>query len=278
MTSRWPSDDGIGDDIFETLHSGLSVALIATERKRLMTCRLNESLSVVVPQSMERQYDYLPVTDDDGGEIVGLLNAGKLVQSSSCIGHVSDRFWHLSEGDLIGANASILDFIKDADSKPCRLVVSKSEIIGLVTLSDLQRLPVRAALFALITGLERTMAGAISKQYEDENEWCGLLSEGRRKKVWEKVAKSKQDDGFVDTLLFTEFCDKRDILLQFFPSSLGKKKLRCQLEEIEELRHKVAHANDYATTQTEAQRVCAVVCNLLKLRKEISDVATCRAT
>lgn len=277
MTPRWPSDDEIGDDIFETLHSGLAVALIATERKRLMTCSLDESLSVVVQRSKEKQYDHLPVTNDDGGDIVGLLHTRECARYASRTERVKGHFRPLSEGDLIGVNASILDFIKDADSKPCRLIVSESEIMGLVTLSDLQRLPVRAALFALITGLERTMAGAISEQYKDENEWCGLLSEGRRKKVWEKVVKSKQDDGFVNTLLFTEFCDKRDILLHFFPSSLGKEKLRCQLEEIEELRNKVAHANDYATTQTEAQRVCAVVRNLLEIREEIVHLATCRS-
>ena len=276
MTTQWPSDDEIGDDIFETLHSGLTVALIATERRRLVTCRLNESLSAVVPQSKEKQYDYLPVIDDEGSKIVGLLNTGELVQNSSCKGLVGEYSHPLSEGNLIGADASILDFIKDADSNPCRLIVSGSEIIGLVTLSDLQRLPVRVALFALVTGLERTMAGAISKQYADENEWWELLNEGRQKKVREKVAKSKQDNGFVNTLLFTEFCDKRDILLHFFPSSLGKEKLR-HLKEIEKLRDKVAHANDYATTQTEAQRVCAVVRNLLEIRKEIVDIAIRRS-
>ena len=276
MTIQWPSDDEIGDDIFETLHSGLTVALIATERRRLVTCRLNESLSAVVPQSKEKQYDYLPVIDDEGSKIVGLLNTGKLVQNSSCKGLVREYSHPLSEGNLIGADASILDFIKDADSNPCRLIVSESEIIGLVTLSDLQRLPVRVALFALVTGLERTMAGAISKQYADENEWWELLNEGRQKKVREKVAKSKQDNGFVNTLLFTEFCDKRDILLHLFPSSLGKEKLR-HLKEIEKLRDKVAHANDYATTQPEAQRVCAVVRNLLEIREEIVDIATRRS-
>ena len=277
MTTRWPSDDEIGDDIFETLHSGLAVALIATERKRLMTCRPNEFLSAVVRRSAAQQYDYLPVTNDDGGDIVGLLHAQECVQHASGAERVREHFRPLSEGDLIGANASILDFIRDADSKPRRLIVSESEIMGLVTVSDLQRLPVRVALFALVTGLERTMAGAISKQYEDENKWWELLSERRREKVREKVAKSKQDNGFVNTLLFTEFCDKRDVLLHFFPSSLSKTKLRRQLEEIEELRNKVAHANDYATTQTEAQWVCAVVQNLLDLRKEIVDIVTRRS-
>ncbi len=279
MTTQWSSDDEIGDDIFETLHSGLTVALIATERRQLVTCRLNESLSAVVPQSKEKQYDYLPVTDDDGGDIVGLLHTRECVQLASGTERVKSHFRPLSEGDLIGANASILGFIKDVDSKPCRLIVSESEIIGLVTLSDLQRLPVRAALFALITGFERTMAGAIRKKYTVDKDWLRLLGKCRREKINGEVEESKKQDGFVDKLLFTQFCDKVDILTKspFFPSSLSKTKMRHQLKEIEELRNKVAHANDYATTQTKAQRVCSVVRNLLDLRKEIVDIATHRS-
>ena len=277
MTTQWPSDDEIGDDIFETLHSGLVVALIATERKRLMTCRLNESLSVVVPRSTERQYDHLPVTNDDGGDIIGLLHTRECVQYASGTERVGGHFQPLSEGDLIGANASILDFIKEADSRPCRLIVSESEIIGLVTLSDLQRLPVRVALFALITGLERTMAGAIRKKYTADEDWLRLLGQCRQEKINGEVGKSKKQYGYVNRLLFTQFCDKRDILLHFFPSSLSKTKLRRQLEGIEKLRNQVAHASDYAATQTDAQNVCAVVRSLLKLRGEIVHFVTRRS-
>ena len=278
MTTRWPSDDEIGGDIFETLHSGLAVALIATERDRLMTCRPNESLSAVVQRSAKQQYDYLPVLDDEGSKIVGLLNAGELVQNPSCMGLVREHFRPLSEGDLIGANASILDFIKDADSNPCRLIVSESEIIGLVTLSDLQKLPVRSALFALITGFELTMAEAIRKKYATDKDWLWLLCECRRKKINEEVEKSKKQDGFVDKLLFTQFCDKVDILTKSpsFSFSLSNTKLRRQLKDIEKLRNKLAHANEYAATRTDAQNVCAVVRNLLELRKEILDMATRR--
>jgi len=50
--------------------------------------------------------------------------------------------------DDAGADASILDFVWDADTKPCRLVVSGSKIVGLASFHDLQKLPARAAPFA----------------------------------------------------------------------------------------------------------------------------------
>ena len=50
---------------------------------------------------------------------------------------------------------------------PCRLVVSGTGIVGLVTLSDLQKLPVRAVLLALLTGLEISMSEAIEQVFSD---------------------------------------------------------------------------------------------------------------
>ena len=89
----------------------------------------------------------------------------------------------LSEQLLIGADASILDFMMMADRQRCRLVVLESEISGLVSLSDLQRLPVRAALFALITQSEIKMADAIRRECRDPHKefdtWMDRLSVDR---------------------------------------------------------------------------------------------------
>ena len=68
---------------------------------------------------------------------------------------IADYFEPLSEDHLIGADASIIDFVMQAENHPVRLVVSDDEVAGLVSLSDLQHLPVRAAIFTLITSLER---------------------------------------------------------------------------------------------------------------------------
>ncbi|MGO4843671.1 hypothetical protein AB4144_66485, partial [Rhizobiaceae sp. 2RAB30] len=72
-----------------------------------------------------------------------------------------EKYEALREAHLIGADASILSFVKEADTRPFRLLVSERGIVGLVSLSDLQKLPVRAALFGLVTGLEMAMTDAI---------------------------------------------------------------------------------------------------------------------
>lgn len=255
-------------DTFETLHRGLTVGLISTPRDDLKTCSLDDSIADVVMHTTEN-YDYLPVTAEEGGRIVGLFHAVDFTDKSE--GRVREHCRPQSEEHLIGADASILDFIRQADCRPCRLVVSGTGIVGLVTLSDLQKLPVRAALFALVAGLEISMAEAIERSYPAPDDWLRHLSPSRRQKIREEIDKSKDRDGFVDELLFTQFCDKRDILTRLPCLSRRKKSLRDRLKRIEKLRNRLVHANDYAATPEEARNVCDVVRSLLELRQEIES-------
>ena len=253
-------------DTFEILHRGLTVGLISTPRDDLKTCSLDDSIADVILHTTEN-YDYLPVTAEGGGRIVGLFHAVDFTDKSE--GRVREHCRPQSEEHLIGADASILDFVTEADCRPCRLVVSGTGIVGLVTLSDLQKLPVRAALFALVTGLEISMSEAIRRSFRTPCEWLPFLSQGRQEKIQQEIHKSKDGDGFVDDLLFTQFCDKTRILTKLPCFASRKMELRRGLKEIQELRDKLAHANKYATTPDMQRKVCAVVRDLLKLRKEI---------
>lgn len=274
MTGRWANNEAIASrDVFEALHSGLTVKLISTDRNDLMTCDPGEALSDVMERNKE-PYDFLPVlAAGTSGEdrILGLFHAAKFFGATSLDGCVRDNFESLSEDSLIGADTSILAFVKDADEKPCRLVVSGPKIIGLVSLSDLQKLPVRAALFALITGFEITMAEAIKGKFGNSEDWMDCLSNGRQDKIKREIEESRRDDGFVNTLLFTQFCEKADIITKSFQLARSKTKLRGELNEIQKLRDKLAHANEYAATPDHARNVCAVVRVLLALREEIAS-------
>jgi hypothetical protein len=96
----------------------------------------------------------------------------------------SSRFG--TEENLIGADASLLTFIRNADRQMCRLVVSGPEMNGLVSLSDLQQLPVRAALFAMVTHLEITMAQAIRREFNQSEDWMDCLSIERKSNLCKK--------------------------------------------------------------------------------------------
>ena len=70
-------------------------------------------------------------------------------------------------------------------------------IIGLVSLADLQKLPVRAVLFALITGFEIAMMEAIGRTYKSKSDWLNALSPERRNKIEIEKKKSEEVDALV---------------------------------------------------------------------------------
>jgi len=275
MHSNWASHNLVGsDEVFETFHAGLEVNLIATPRKDLKTCSSNEQIADVVRRNTE-PYDYIPVIDDNEVSdrvVKGMFHAANYIKTdvTQIEGRIIDELLPLSEEFIIGGDSSILDFIKDADAKPCRLIVSGTRIAGLVSLSDLQRLPVRAVLFGLITGLEITMMDAIRRAYRNESDWMAALSPGRRAMIEEQKNKSRNVDVYVDTLLFTQFSDKKTLVKNRVLKDKSKKSVEKILSEIETLRNNVAHANDYAKTPDEARKVCKLVRDLLEIRSLIS--------
>jgi hypothetical protein len=166
--------------MLETFHRGLTVDLIVTKRALLETCAADEALASVIERNRSNAFDFLPVTEpasrkpDSCARIVGLIEILPYMHGKEPQGDVREIMRPLSEENLIGADASIIAFVRNADHQRCRLVISGPEISGLVSLSDLQRLPVRAALFAMVTQLEMIMASCIRSEFGNSD---GGLSE-----------------------------------------------------------------------------------------------------
>jgi hypothetical protein len=184
------------------------------------------------------QFDFLPVTEAATGpmKIVGLLEVALYKRSATTDALVGEVMRPLSEENLIGADASILAFVRDADRRKCRLVVSGHEIGGLISLSDLQRLPVRAALFGLVTYFEILMASAIRWEFDGSEGWLEYVSEDRQRGLREKLEKAQAADGLVDPLLFTQFGDKKSILRRSTYLETSRGEFERELDKIQSLR------------------------------------------
>jgi hypothetical protein len=146
----------------------------------------------------------------DNDKIVGVLD----VQAHTNVSDeqlIQNHLDLIREEFLVGADVSILEFVQQADRKPFRLLVTGQGISGLVSLSDVQQLPVRAALFAMITQLEMTLTELI-RAAMTEDDWMQLLSLERREKVHEEMGKARIENNQVDPLLYTQFGDKTRIV------------------------------------------------------------------
>ena len=160
---------------------------------------------------------------------------------------------------LISADDSILSFIETADRSPCRLLLHRKKITGIVTVSDLQQLPVRPILFLLVTHVELLMAESIRASGCAEETWINYLEPKRRDAVEKKWSNLVGSNLGIDKLTATEFCDKREILRNVVKLPVGRKKYEKQVGRIEWLRHSLAHAGEYARNRENAERTIEAV-------------------
>ena len=254
------------------LHLGLTVGQICTERTDLMACSLDEEVAEVMVRN-EPRYDYLPVLEsgqNSSAQIIGLFTAQRQFRDESGnYGIVKDHYQGLSESILIGADATILDYLCSAVQTPCRLVVAGSKIVGIVNLLDIQKLPARAALFAVLTNFEMCLSSVIAKTFPD-NAWMGQLTENRRAQISARIEEA--DTEIVTHLLFTQLSDKTTVISRSKLLGRSRNEWEQTFKPIRKLRDNLMHANDYASTPGEAAEVCEVIATVMALMTELKEI------
>ncbi len=270
MTARWVSPGDTAPDALARVQGSLTVDMIMTPPADLQTCRRDEIAGDVADRNTKK-FSYLPVMD--GKErILGLYEAARWFTKKAPRQAIGDDFQVFSEDIVIGADASIVDFVRRADERPTRLVVSGDQVAGLVSLSDLQQLPVRAALFTLITRLEMTMADRIEQEWDTDNGagWLEALGEDRRRKIEKAIDGARAADGFVSEIAFSQLADKATIMRKNRLIAGSATSLKHDFNAIVELRDYIAHASHYAETPRMARKVCSTVRTILRIQKELS--------
>ena len=268
--AQWANSGGTGLDVLVRVQRSLTVNLIMVPRERLLTCQRDEKVSEVNFRN-EQHYSCLPVIDSESRQILGLYNAERCFDDAAPDKHIGEDFEKFSEEIVIGADASIIDFVKVADKQPTRLVISGNRVAGLVSLSDLQLLPVRAAIFTLLTRLEMTMAQRIEDKFPNPMDWLALLSEGRQNKIKEEIVNAKENDRFVSEIALSQLADKVDIIVKYQLIQGSKKKLREDFKKIKNLRNSIAHASHYAESPEAAFVVCRTIGLTLDFLEKLSE-------
>lgn len=248
------------------VQGSLTVGLIMVERAEFLTCQPDETAQNIKNKN-PLNYSYLPV--EKGNQIIGLYNAERWFAAEAPDTPVDGDFVPLSEEIIIGADSSIFDFLMQADLNPTNLVVSGSRVSGLVSLHDIQQLPVRAALFALITSLEMAMTYAIKTRWPDDAGWMSQLNDERFMKLAETIERSKAADTYVDHITFTQFSDKADLIRRGQILGRSGSSLKRDFKTIRELRDHLAHANSYAQDEAQAKKVCETVRTIYQLKNDL---------
>jgi len=276
-SAAWANGALVGDSVeaLRNIENVFTVGLIATPREAFRTCQAAEQLARVVERYRSELFDFLPVIEASDDQIIGLIELVAFMGQPVGEGDLVSRHMQpLSEKNLIGNDAGILDFIRHADHHRCRLVIEGRRIAGLVTLSDLQRLPVRAVLFTMVTHLEILMAEFIRR---DCPKWLKRLPTEQQRKIRRQVEKSRQEDSFVDELLLTNFSDKATIIQQGGSPLVSTGEFAHDLERVRGLRNALAHADHYAASRRDAIETCEtvrIIDRWIELFARYSDAAT----
>lgn len=265
VTTSWAKRGDVGLDVFDRVQDSLTVDMIMTHRNDLVTCRREDFADAVAAGNKKGRYSFLPVVDEND-QILGLYRAEQWFDEEAPDQPIDECFERLSEDLVIGADASILEFVTTTDERPARLVVSGHRIVGLLHSSDLQQLPVRAALFTLITSLEMAMAERIRTEWPNDGDgWLELLNSNQQTRIRKDIESAISEERLVNRIACTQIFDKADIIREKQMVALSE----SEREKIRKFRDYLTHANYYAETRKEADRLPDVVRMILRIRTHL---------
>jgi hypothetical protein len=261
MNELWAADPLSDGSIaaVEAIENAVTVDLIATFEPQLKCCATTDAIVGLLANHNYAPYDYLPVSSAD--RIVGLLPLGELrTVSTDPTLTAEGAMSPLDQSILIASDSGVLHYIEEAEASPCRLVLRHTQITGIVTIADLQKLAVRPALFVLVTHLELLVAATIRARFQDrsDDDWLELLGD-RRARVEDPWQKLQAGGLEIDRIAATQFADKRQVLVKSGLISCSRSRVEREFGAIENLRDGLAHANNYASTRESALKTIGAV-------------------
>ncbi len=223
------------------LEEGLQVIHITTPAAQLLCCQHDENIETVLARDDLKPFDQIPVKKKE--TIIGLLKKHECPEGAK--GAARKHMLPLGEKTLVSADTPLLDFIQD-DSLD-RIVISGTNIYGLVTRSDLLNLPVSLLGFALTMHAEILMLNIIRSTHISDEIWLPWVPHKVEIQRHYKRLISKRSE--LDKLALTYITDKSEILRKLatkeeFTSYLPDKSFIDQLKEITALRNSSAHTEN----------------------------------
>lgn len=215
------------------LEAGFKVLHIATFD--LSVCTPDSDVREVLNDPSKKDFDHLPVKEK--GRIVGVVER----DSRAAVGTVRHHMRSLDDSILVSAEEPLPKFLPTLKDSSYRLVVNGPEIRGIVTLSDVAKLPVRLLAFTLVTHLEVVLADKIRKEHSSDAVWLSLLHPKQRKTVEGRLKKRKQENLHLFPLEVTDLSHKISVVGKL----RGATDFEELLEPIVKLRNSLDHASDF---------------------------------
>lgn len=219
------------------LDEGLRVRHIAAFP--LVTCRAADDPDEVLTRPEFHGFDQIPMTD--GSRVVAILERANPLQLR-----------RLDDSVLVSADDLLSHFIHTVHEQSYRLVVDKTAIAGIVTWSDLLKLPVMVLAFSLVAELELAMNQRIKEQYGDSEKWLEVIDDEEAiKKVAGRRRKLEKENLVLPTVELADLIAKARVFRQMLGTG---RDFGTDLERIRGLRNDVAHVKEIVRSEADLKR------------------------
>ncbi len=245
----------------KAMEASFHVRLIATFGPDLAWAPA-EALADAFLADSDPDFDQFPVRR--GETTVGILLRDRDHGARS----VREIMQPLSEGLLVSADMPITELIPQLRGTSYRLVVRGGRIDGLVTRSDLLKLPVRLVVFGLLTHFEQVMADLITAQWPADS-WMKMLGEERRLKIDQKEEDLRRRGMNPPKIELTEFGDKRTLCGKLIPGS--RSRFDADLNGLRDLRDQIMHASTFLDGSDGTTGISGFVDKFETLKRRIEE-------
>jgi len=207
----------------------------------LQSCPIDAYALEMHEQLGNREFDIAGVKHSADEPVIGYVRREKLTS-----GLVRDHIEVISHDDYVSESMSIDPLLTCLRDRPFVFVSVDSQIVGILTLADLNKPLVRVYFFGLISLLEIHMSFWISQEYPDDA-WTGQLSLERVELAQRTQAERKRRGQILSLADCLQFSDKRDLLvkndnLREILQLGSKTKSKEFLGDVENLRNTLAHS------------------------------------
>ena len=211
------------DGDHDQLHQLLTIRQIMTPRSEFR-CAVGGETTDAAFARIPFVFDEIPVVegddpDDATAKIVGMLRR-RDVPHHRYRDKIDDHLDEAPADAPLAPGITILDYARSAANYPVALVGEPGRITGLVTLWDLERLPVRIALFAHIVDFEERMGWLIHESVPDPSAWPSIVTGVRvLQALKEGIRRAAEQDHIGALILAIGFNEKLALLKALLPKS-----------------------------------------------------------
>ncbi|MFZ1934884.1 MAG: hypothetical protein WCB27_02385 [Thermoguttaceae bacterium] len=196
--------------------------------------------------------EVLALVENRNFDVVGVRKEGTVIgyveRTDLCVATCGENVRPINGATMISETASMADVVLGLVDSPRLFVKFLGTVGGIITMSDLQKPPVRMWAFGMITLIEMRVSRLIELKCKGDS-WKQYLSESRLQKaeaLMEERRRRNQDIELIDCL---QISDKGQIIarnedIRRMTRMQSRRQAEQTIKMLESLRNNLAHSQD----------------------------------